>query len=183
MTQYYLDIETSGLDFNVDKIITIQYQELNFYGVPIKPLVILKEWESNEETIVREFYHKFMDGDLWSFVSIGFNLAFDISFLWTKFEKYNLPLPFDFKFLMFNGRKFIDLQSCFIIANNMSFRGSSLDQMTSKEQDGKKVPEWYNNREYDKIIEYIKQETQAFLEVLAIIKEDLKLSKLKWKKK
>ena len=42
---YYLDIETTGLDPLQDKIITIQYMELERNtGKPVGPLKILKEW-------------------------------------------------------------------------------------------------------------------------------------------
>ena len=42
---YYLDIETTGLDPLQDKIITIQYMELERNTAkPISPLKILKEW-------------------------------------------------------------------------------------------------------------------------------------------
>ena len=45
---YYLDIETTGLDPLRDKIITIQYMELERNTAKsVGPLKILKEWESD----------------------------------------------------------------------------------------------------------------------------------------
>ena len=56
MPGYYLDIETTGLDQVVNKIITIQYQELERgTGKPIGKLHILKEWELGEKGIVEKF--------------------------------------------------------------------------------------------------------------------------------
>ena len=53
---YYLDIETTGLDPFRGKIITIQYMELERNTAkPVSPLKILKEWESDEKTIIKKF--------------------------------------------------------------------------------------------------------------------------------
>ena len=55
MTEYYFDTETTGFDPSEDKIITIQFQELDrFTGKPIGDLKILKEWESSEKEILTE---------------------------------------------------------------------------------------------------------------------------------
>ena len=52
----YLDIETTGLDPLQSKIITIQYMELERNTArPVGPLKILKEWESDEKTILKRF--------------------------------------------------------------------------------------------------------------------------------
>ena len=59
MGNFYLDIETTGLDPNVDEIITIQFQELGRNsGEAIGPLVILKSWESSEKEIIQRFLVK-----------------------------------------------------------------------------------------------------------------------------
>ena len=56
MASFYLDIETQGLDSEVDKIITIQYQKLKWgTNEPDGPLVILKSWESSEKEILEQF--------------------------------------------------------------------------------------------------------------------------------
>jgi len=52
---YYLDIETTGLDELHSKIITIQYMELERNTAkPVGPLKILKEWESDDKTILKD---------------------------------------------------------------------------------------------------------------------------------
>jgi len=59
--KYYLDIETTGLDELHNKIITIQYMELERNtGKPVGPLKILKEWESDEKTILKRFIEDFV---------------------------------------------------------------------------------------------------------------------------
>jgi len=52
----YFDIETTGLNPRIHKIITIQYQCLDEQNLkPLGDLNILKEWERNEKEILREF--------------------------------------------------------------------------------------------------------------------------------
>ena len=69
MTEYYLDIETTGLDPNSDQIITIQYQKLE----PLGKLKVLKSWESSESQIIEEFLEIFVkEGkETWNFIPVG----------------------------------------------------------------------------------------------------------------
>ncbi len=55
MGNYYLGIETTGLEPGNSKIITIQFQELDWKAKPIGRLNIPKEWESDEKSITKEF--------------------------------------------------------------------------------------------------------------------------------
>ncbi len=53
MANYYLDIETAGLNERQDKIITIQYQELERgTGRPVGEVTVLKEWELGERSML-----------------------------------------------------------------------------------------------------------------------------------
>ena len=57
MPLYYFDIETTGIDPNHDKIITIQYQKLDFQsGEPAGEITILKEWEeqASEKNLIEK---------------------------------------------------------------------------------------------------------------------------------
>ena len=57
---YYLDIETTGLDPLQNKIITIQYMELERNTAkPMRPLKILKEWESDEKNNTQKIHFGF----------------------------------------------------------------------------------------------------------------------------
>ena len=122
------------------------------------------------------FYKKLFDEDKdkWNFIPIGTNLIFDLTFLWAKFRKYNLNIdnPSLSKYLY--DKPSIDIKSSLIMANSLNFRGSGLDQMTNKETNGKNIPTWYKNKEYDKIEEYIKQETESFIEFLQKLISKLK---------
>lgn len=160
MTSFYLDIETMGLDPATDKIITIQFQELDRYtGEAIGELIILKEWESSEKQIIKEFIEKssMLDDYDFSFVPVGYNLNFEHNFLKMRSEINNLPS------LDILSIPFIDLRAIGILMNDGQFKGSGLGDLTGKKGEGSQIPIFYQNKEYDKIIDYIKNETEEFI--------------------
>ncbi len=160
MGNYYLDIETTGLNPEKDQIITIQYQELDRRtGEAIGELRILKSWESSEKEIIEQFISdsKILDNYRFSFVPIGFNLNFEHNFLKTRTEKNGLPQ------IDILNNPFLDLKIIGVIMNKGEFKGAGLDKLTGKEKNGSHIPGWYQNKEFDKIIEYIKIETREFI--------------------
>jgi len=160
MGQFYLDIETTGLDPNKDKIITIQFQELDRNTGEAKgELVILKEWESSEKEILQEFISKtnILEKYAFSFIPVGYNLNFEHDFLKRRAEINNLP-PLDIL-----NHPFIDLSSIGVIMNKGEFKGSGLDNLTGKKGTGRDIPMWYNNGEHGLIIKYIQIETEEFI--------------------
>lgn len=165
---YYLDVETEGINTDNDQIITIQYQQLDLYGKAIGELIILKCWEGSEENIIKEFYKTFMTKYKFDFTPVGSNLVFDLTFLIKKFKKYNLPINENLIDFIFS-RPYIDIKSIQIIANDMQFKGHSLDSMTTKIGKGCDIPIWFAEKKYDLIIDYIKQETEAFIKAFQII--------------
>jgi len=172
MSQYYFDLETTGFNPEKDKIITIQFQELNDLGIPKAPLTILKEWESSEEKIIEEIHKRFFDYSYWHFIPIGTNLIFDLTFLFTKFKKYNLDSPELSKFLY--NKPNIDIKDSLVLANSMNFKGSGLDNMTNKKTDGRNIPIWHGEKKFNLIEDYIKQETESFIEFLQKLISKLK---------
>lgn len=160
MPSYYLDIETTGLNPKEDKIISIQYQELDMNtGKPIGELVILKEWESSEREILKRFIldSKVIDEYAFSFVPIGFNLGFEHNFLKERTVMHGLP---EIDIL---SKPFIDLRAIAILMNKGQFKGSGLNNMTGKKSSGTKIPELYEAKKYEEIIDYIQNETEEFL--------------------
>ena len=168
---YYFDIETTGLKENEDKIITIQYQKLDlFTGKPIGNLIIWKEWESSEKEILRNFVYHLQIGinkDVWNFVPTGFNLSFEHKFLKAKSIKYGFP-----EFDIIN-KPALDLKTIGVIMNQGQFRGASLDNLTGKKGNGVLVVEYYKNKEYDKIIQYIEQESKEFLKFNSYLYQEM----------
>ena len=154
---YYLDIETTGLDPLHNKIITIQYMELDRNtGKSLGPLKILKEWESDEKTILKRFIEDFVPGNQWAFIPIGFNLQFEHKFLWQRCISNGLQ-PVD----ILNG-PFLDLKTVAVLMNKGEFKGASLHKMTDKPHSGAIVIEWYNEKKYEEIESYIKTEADEF---------------------
>ena len=179
MAEYYFDIETySPADKpnpETDKIITIQFQRIDLRtGKPRENLVILKEWESSEKQIVTEFFNKFFAYGLniWNFVPVGYNLNFEWEFLISKFEKY-LGKKLTSKDLHYKIPH-LDLKSIVVLLNDGNFVGAKLDNFTDKTQDGKIIKSYYENKQYDEIEKYIKNETDSFLKFLQKIKSNIR---------
>lgn len=171
MANYYLDIETEGFNTDIHKIISIQFQELDGFGKPKGELVVLKEWKMGEEEMIKFFHKKLITMSVWDFVPIGYNLIFDLTFLWAKFKKYGLEVPPLDKYLY--AKPIIDLKYSLIIANDLDFKGSGLDKMSNKKTDGRDVPNFYRNKEFDKIESYVIQETESFIECLGKLRTKL----------
>ena len=154
---YYLDIETTGLDPLHSKIITIQYMELERNtGKPVGPLKILKEWESDEKTILKRFIEEFRPKDRWAFVPVGYGLSFEHKFLWQRCISNGLQ-PVD----ILNG-PFLDLKTVAVLMNKGEFKGASLHKMTDKPHSGAIVVQWYDEKKYAEIESYIKTEADEF---------------------
>ena len=154
---YYLDIETTGLDPLHDKIITIQYMELERNTAkPVGPLKILKEWECDEKTILKKFISDFIPENQWAFVPIGFNLEFEHKFFWQRCISNGLK-PVD----ILHG-PFLDLKTIAVIMNKGEFKGASLHNITNKPHGGGNIPRLYAEKKYAEIESYIKKETDEF---------------------
>jgi len=181
MAEYYFDIETYSPgerpNPDSDKIITIQFQRIDLKtGKPREGLVILKEWESSEEQIVKELHKRFFydGGSIWNFIPVGYNLNFEWEFIISKFEKY-LGKKLASKDLHYKIPH-LDLKPIVVLLNDGNFVGAKLDKFTDKVQDGKVIKEYYENKQFNKIEEYIKNETESFLKFLQKIK--LNINKL-----
>ena len=153
----YLDIETTGFDEENDKIITIQYVELDEKTAkPVGPLKILKEWESDEKTILKRFIEDFRPEYKWAFVPIGYGLSFEHKFFWQRCISNGL------KPIGILTRPFLDLMTVGVLLNGGSFKGAALDDLTSKSQDGSVIPGYYKEKKYAEIERYIKNEIDGF---------------------
>jgi len=180
MPRYYLDIETysSGPRPNPlrDEIITIQYQQIDPYGEPVGDLSILRAWESSEEQIVKQFYSRFiLNRRTWDFVPVGFNLNFEFDFFRFKFAKYVGTRMSESEF---HSMPYIDLKHFTVLLNNGDFKGSGLDKFSSKPCSGSVIKDYYESRNYAAIEDYIRTETNAFIDLYRKIIRNSE----KWKK-
>jgi len=174
--EYYTDLETTGLNPETDKIITLQYQQLDSGGNPKGDLTILKEWELGEEEIIKRFLTIFKK---WEFIPVGMNLAFDFRFLLSKIEKYT-GRKIDFGEL--SNTPHLDIKPILVLMNNGNFKGAKLSNFTDKGQNGIAIPSYYSNKEYDKITEYIEKEADEFMKFYKHIKTELPLLRQNIKK-
>jgi hypothetical protein len=104
-------------------------------------------------------------------VPIGYNLNFEWEFLISKFEKY-LGKKLASKDLHYK-RPHLDLKPIVVLLNDGNFVGAKLNNFTDKAQDGKVIKNYYEDKQYDKIEEYIKNETESFLKFLQKIKSNI----------
>jgi len=171
----YLDIETTGLDPLQSKIITIQYMQLERNtAMPVGPLKTLKEWESDEKTILKKFISESGVGEKYpfAFIPVGYNLEFEHKFFWQRCISNGLK-PVDIL-----NRPFLDLKTVGVIMNKGEFKGASLDKLTNKPQSGSAIPKLYHEKNYGEIEGYIKKEAESFCEWLA--KLYVRLPKLRY---
>ena len=165
---YYLDIETTGLDELHNKIVTIQYMELDRNTAkPIGPLKILKEWESDEKTILKRFIEEFRPKDRWAFIPVGYGLGFEHKFFWQRCISNGLE-PVN----IFDG-PFLDLMTVAVLMNEGEFKGASLHKMTNKPHGGGNIPQLYAEKKYAEIESYIKKETDEFSILCCRLYEEL----------
>ncbi len=175
MPEYYFDIETvpleqyrdderAGLDPSKSKIITIQYQRLDGRtGMPIEPLKILKEWELGEKNIIEQFKQTYISNNVWNFISVGNNLAFE-----SQFMKYKLKQYCGLEGLRLGHRPMIDLKHVLVIVNNGSFKG--YPRFLGKSGLARDMAGWYYNKDYHKILDYVINEVADFLKMYFVLK-------------
>jgi len=170
VTEHYFDIETTGLDPQKDKVITIQWQQLDrFTGAPVDQLHILKEWESSEKEILKAFLPK-LTCPHWDFVIIGKGLLFDFSFLEKRLNHHNLGV---FDLSCADERVVLDIKHALVLINKGTFVG--YDKLLDKEGalSKVKVHELYAQKRYQEIIEYIEKEASVFLRAFQTLKKEM----------
>lgn len=169
MTEYYFDIETTGWDPAVDKIITIQWQRLSF-GSGTGPLYILKEWESSEKEILEEFLPKIHCDNYWDYLFVGDNLLFDFHFLNERLKRYGLE-GMDLEHV--KKRPFLNLKYTLILMNDGQFTGYTDILNRNATYQNSEIPGLYENEEYDKIEGYIIEEAESFTDLYSKLKREL----------
>lgn len=184
----YLDIETTGFDVKKDKITLISYAYIKVLQgeiVSVSELRQTQEWTTDykdpfggEKDMLGEFINsthlparRLPDckmTDVWIDIPLGFNLMFDLNFIRSRCDFHKMKHDYDLEILSCNTPK-TDLQQIAIVMNQCNFVGAGLDKMTGKVGDGKKAIEYYEKKEYDKLLAYNKQEFEEFLKWFAFL--------------
>lgn len=175
MEVHYFDIETYSPnekpDPKTDEIISIQFQKFDLKtGEPLNKLQILKSWEEGEEEILR-FVHKwFFTRNPWKFIPVGFNLNFEWRFLEERFKHYGIDTRDIGDFLEQYPQ--IDLK-VFAVLKKGTFFGASLSSISNKEEDGNVIKEYCDNKNYEGLENYIRQEAESFLALYKQIRNNV----------
>jgi DNA polymerase III alpha subunit (gram-positive type) len=180
MPTFYLDIETTGLDEVQDKIITIQYVELERgTGNMLGDLTILKEWDLGEKEMLKKFIEdsSVTNKYAFNFIPVGYNLGFEHKFLLEKSSRYDDLFP-----ISVLSRPCIDLRSIGILMNKGEFKDSGLDMMTGKKHSGSSIINWYEMKKYNEIENYIKNETDEFVKWYKWLHREMPELRNKWEK-
>lgn len=167
MPHFYFDIETTGLNPDEDEIISIQYMKIALHnGQSEGPLEILTTWTENfrEENILKTIAPKITSSNPFTFVPVGNNLDFEFKFLASKFNKY---FGTKISSAFFHSRPSIDLKPLMVLLNGGRFKG--YHHILNKSTAGAIVPVWYRNKEYAKIVDYIKNEALVFVKFYSSI--------------
>jgi len=168
MGTIFLDIETSGLNFEEDSVILIQLQVDN------NTIEYFISWDSNEEQILREYFQRIKEiqekqQTTWC---VGFNsLKFDIPFLFNRIVHYNIASPYEIYNILYSNLINIDLKQIFYPSNNWLLKGLTWSNVlkaygfSPKISEGEEIPELYKKGNYDRIIDYVKSEFYAMIDV------------------
>ena len=172
MADYYLNIETTGVDVENDKILTIQYQQLGTKsGRKESDLIILKSWESSEKEILEEFY-KIFDPckNNFNFIPIGKSLHFVLTMLYNRWKKYGIAVSHT---SLFYHTPHVDIKPILTILNGGMHRGAGLNVITGKKNNGVVIRELYANKDYKGIEDHIVKETESFIKLYQLLKEKI----------
>ena len=170
----YVDFETAGLDPETDELLTVQWQEIDANtGDELSELHVFKLWDyDSEKQFIEDVIKKSIVDDngkrkmlflSWWPAKLGYNLFFEQNFLEKRMEVNNIEQ--EGVCIMGYSVPALDLKMAGVLINGGSFKGAALDDISSKESGGQDVPLWYENKDYEKIDEYIKNETVAFVDL------------------
>ena len=169
MTEYYFDVETTGIDFDKDEIITIQWQRLGYAGEPVGELNILKSWESSEKDILQKFFPN-LTCNPWNFIFIGKNMGFDFAMLGQRLKHHKIG---DFNLCCLQERVTLDIKPILVLLNNCRFKGYQNLIPKTNPTENRDIPDLYRNGKFDEIVQYIVDETKDFIDAFQQIKKEM----------
>jgi len=170
LVEHYFDIETTGLNPEHHKVITVQIQQMaGRTGELIGEMEILKEWESSEKQLLEKTMPLLTCERPFDFIIIGKNLLFDFNFLSKRAEKYGLK-GMDLRCVY--DRVFTDLKHVLVMMNEGNFKGYG-GLLKKAKYVNEQIPELYKQKRYDEITEYIKEEAGIFIEAYRKLRKEM----------
>ncbi len=149
----------------------MQFQRLdNRTGEKEGDWTILKSWESSEKDILERFYSIFSPEDVWKFVPVGCNLSFDFFSLLYRWRKIGIEVK---PKILFSEHPYIDIKSILVIFNEGSFKGATLEKFIGKRDSGLRVSEWYAEKDYAAIQEYVEDEADRFIKLYQFLAQKM----------
>ena len=170
LAEYFFDMETTGFNFDIDEIITIQWQRLHgFTGEPIGELNILKRWDSSEKEILETFLPN-LRCKPFDFILIGKNILFDFCLLNQRMKQHNLG-GLDLRWLC--KRVSIDTTPILVMINKGNFRDYDKVLPKTNPLTNEMIPQFYKEGKYEEITQYIKDEANDFIKAYQILKREM----------
>jgi len=168
----FLDIETTGL-ISKDKIILISLQN-GINGNHEK----LLSWESNEKAILEVLLQRisaFPSSGNKKPQIIGYNtLKFDIPFIICRCIFHKILYYSELYKIFYRDCWHIDLLQVFMSRNNFYYQkwNNVLKAygFPATKGSGSDIPEWYKNKEYDKILTYVDSEFKHMPDIFSRMK-------------
>ena len=161
---YYLSIESSMLgkdkykNSSTEEIISIQYQKLDGDGYPTSDIVTLKEWESNEETILKEFLNVYNIHNSFAFTPVDNMINYSLLTIGSRLLHYNLISRDGICKLLFN-RPSINLMPILRILNNMDIRSGLVINKVARDN----IPILYKNKQYNEIEKILEKKSNGMI--------------------
>ena len=149
----FLDMETTGFNPYQDKVVAIQVRRGG-------KTTIWKEWELGERCVIECFlaFANPIDPKMTSFV--GYNvLKFDLPFLTRRADVNGLLNETSWETLY--SFHYVDLYQ--LLGDNYARAESFYEKLAGRTQNtkNKEIPGFYQQRAYDKIVEYIENEMES----------------------
>lgn len=126
MSEFYVDIVTTGRDPETDRVIAVAWQPLSMKGMPTRPLTIVKEWEhpDGEKGVILELVKRLDPEDPWHFRPVGVDVHRWLAFLNTRLEKLTGNALEEY--LVHGRTPILDLRTVLVLENGGGWKGSGL---------------------------------------------------------
>lgn len=174
----YVDIETAFsnedlfLKYRRGERVRLSPDTCKVISIQFKPfkgsLTILKEWEEGERGILEKAME--IISRPWNILPIGYNVSFDLAFINERAHLYGIGMD---RWHLHHGIPHIDIKHICVGMNGFRLKGSGMDMFCHKPPFGHMVPIWYHDGAYDKIIDYVSEEAEAFEHLYFRLKETL----------